>query len=120
MLFFCKNSSHSDIKDLLNATVIRTLSLIVVLMMLFPQPSSATSQSSLYTMDLGHWRGDIASRIYPNCYQQLNLSVATNTSHPISYAGAKLYFTEDRLNHLGDLMDRKSYLFTFDYEKSFI
>lgn len=71
-------------------------------------------------MDLGHWRGDISMRIYPNFYQQLNLSVATDVSQPISYAGAKLYFSEDRLTHLGDLMDGKSYFFTFDYEKSFI
>ncbi len=89
-------------------------------MMLLPQQSSATSQASMVTMDLGHWRGDIATRIYPNFYQQLNLSVATGSSQPISYAGAKLYFSQDRLTHLGELMDGKSYFFTFDYEKSFV
>ncbi|KAA3641821.1 MAG: hypothetical protein DWP95_06065 [Proteobacteria bacterium] len=80
----------------------------------------ANAQSSVDIMDLGHWRGDIAARIYPNFYRELNNAPVPEFSQAVSFAGAKYYFSQDRLNYLGDLMDGKSYFFTFDYEKSFI
>jgi hypothetical protein len=71
-------------------------------------------------MDLGHWRSDIAARIYPNFYRELNTAPTAEFSQAVSFAGAKYYFSHEQLNYLGDLMDGKSYFFTFDYEKSFI
>jgi hypothetical protein len=82
--------------------------------------SPMTSQTSVDIMDLGHWRSDIAARIYPNFYRELNNAPTPEFSQAVSFAGAKYYFSQDRLNYLGDLMDGKSYFFTFDYEKSFI
>ncbi|MCW8870296.1 MAG: hypothetical protein OQK49_06285 [Proteobacteria bacterium] len=98
------------------------LSLIIAMLSVIPHSyaAPAISQSSVTIMDLGHWRGDIAARIYPNFYRDLNSASAAEYSQAVSFAGAKYYFSQDRLNYLGDLMEGKSYFFTFDYEKSFI
>ncbi|MCX7545538.1 hypothetical protein [Marinicella gelatinilytica] len=98
------------------------LSLFVVLLSVnqASQATPLTSPSAVPIMDLGHWRGDIAARIYPNFYRQLNISPTAEFPQAVSFAGAKYYFSQERLNHLGDLMDGKNYFFTFDYEKSFI
>jgi hypothetical protein len=82
--------------------------------------SSVSPQSSIAIMDLGHWRNDIAARIYPNFYRELNTTSTPDFSQAVSFAGAKFYYSQDRLSDLGDLMSGKSYFFTFDYEKSFL
>ena len=84
------------------------------------QAAPTVSSSAVSIMDLGHWRGDIAARIYPNFYRELNTAPTAEFSPAVSYAGAKYYFSKERLNYLGDVMAGKSYFFTFDYEKSFI
>lgn len=98
------------------------LSIFVALLLLsqLAYTASASSQPSVAIMDLGHWRSDIAARIYPNFYRELNNAAIPDFSQPVSFAGARYYFSTDRLNYLGDLMEGKSYFFTFDYEKSFL
>ncbi len=95
---------------------------IIALLSMIPASyaASTASQTSVPIMDLGHWRGDIAARIYPNFYRELNTAPTPEFSQSVSFAGARYYFSQDRLNYLGDLMEGQSYFFTFDYEKSFI
>ena len=69
------------------------------------------------TMELGHWRNNIAKRIYPNFYADLQLSAADQFADALSFQGAKLYFNADRFNEISELTDGKSYFFTFDYDQ---
>jgi len=70
------------------------------------------------TMELGHWRNNIAKRIYPNFYSDLQLSAADQFADALIFQGAKLYFNAKRFNEISELTDGKSYFFTFDYVKS--
>ncbi len=70
------------------------------------------------TMELGHWRNSIANRIYPNFYSDLQLSGADRFADALSLQGAKLYFNTERFNAISDLIDGKSYFFTFDYDQT--
>lgn len=69
-------------------------------------------------MELGHWRNNIADRIYPNFYSDLQLSTADHLSDALSFQGAKMYFNAKRFNEISELTDGKSYFFTFDYDQS--
>ncbi len=71
-------------------------------------------------MDLGHWRNDIAERIFPNFYANLHLSQLDQFADNLSFQGAKLYFNVDRYNQLSQLIDDSAYFFTFDYDQSFL
>ena len=71
-------------------------------------------------MDLGHWRNDIAERIYPNFYSNLQLSPVTQIADSLSFQGAKLYFSADRFGQIKQLTEGKAYFFTFDYDQSFL
>ncbi len=97
------------------------LSIMSVLVVVFASQATPTvTQSPMSIMDLGHWRSDIAARIYPNFYRELNTAPTPEFSQAVSYAGAKFHFSQEQFNYLGELMDGKSYFFTFDYEKTFI
>jgi len=71
-------------------------------------------------MDLGHWRNDIAKRILPNFYSNLQLSQIDQFADVLSFQGAKYYFNAARFNQLTNLIDDKAYFFTFDYDQSFL
>ncbi|TDR22786.1 hypothetical protein C8D91_1279 [Marinicella litoralis] len=71
-------------------------------------------------MDLGHWRNDIANRIFPNFYSNLQLNQIDQFADALSFQGAKMYFNADRFHQLKNLTDGKSYFFTFDYDQSFL
>ncbi len=71
-------------------------------------------------MDLGHWRDDIANRIFPNFYSNLHYNQIDQFADALSFQGAKMYFNADRFHHLNNLTDGKSYFFTFDYDQSFM
>lgn len=71
-------------------------------------------------MDLGHWRNDIANRILPNFYSNLQLNQIDQLAGALSFQGAKYYFNAERFNQLTNLTDGKSYFFTFDYDQSFL
>ncbi len=72
------------------------------------------------TMELGHWRNNIADRIYPNFYSNLQPSQAGQIADALSLQGAKLYFNAKRFNEISQLTDGKSYFFTFDYDQSIL
>lgn len=71
-------------------------------------------------MDLGHWRNDIAERIFPNFYSNLQQNQIEHFADSISYQGAKLYFNADRFRQLSQLTEGNNYFFTFDYDQSFL
>jgi hypothetical protein len=71
-------------------------------------------------MDLGHWRNDIAERIFPNFYSSLQQSQVEHFADSISYQGAKLYINADRFRQLSQLTEGNNYFFTFDYDQSFL
>ncbi|MCB1582705.1 MAG: hypothetical protein R3E90_15935 [Marinicella sp.] len=71
-------------------------------------------------MDLGHWRNDIAERIFPNFYASLQLNQFDQLAEQLSFQGAKLYFNADRYKQLSQLIDESAYFFTFDYDQSFL
>ncbi len=71
-------------------------------------------------MDLGHWRNDIANRIFPNFYLNLQLNQIDQFADALSFQGAKLYFNADRFNQLANLTDGRDYFFTFNYDQSFL
>jgi len=70
------------------------------------------------TMELGHWRNSIASRIYPNFYSNLQSSNANRFADALSIQGAKLYFNATRFNEISELIEGNSYFFTFDYDQA--
>ncbi len=69
-------------------------------------------------MDLGHWRNNIADRIYPNFYADLQATQADQFADAMSLQGAKVYFNAKRFNEISNLTDGKTYFFTFDYDQS--
>ncbi len=90
---------------------------------LYPTATPSNSASvAMYSgkMDLGHWRNNIADRIYPNFYANLQLSPMDQYAGALSLQGAKMYFNVERLNELSQLTDGKSYFFTFNYDQSFL
>ncbi len=69
-------------------------------------------------MDLGHWRADIAQRIYPNFYSDLQPSSIDRFADALSLQGAKLYFNANRFNEISELIDGNAYFLTFDYNQA--
>ncbi len=71
-------------------------------------------------MNLGHWRDNIAQRILPNFYSDLQFSQTNRFANALSLEGAKLYFNTKRFNEISQLTDGKAYFFTFDYDQSIL
>ena len=69
-------------------------------------------------MELGHWRNNIADRIYPNFYADWQATQADQFADAMSLQGAKVYFNAKRFNEISNLTDGKTYFFTFDYDQS--
>ncbi len=116
------------LRKLIHITVLGTLFQFAVIQLAYSESKLVSSRAvNNYAlapirvdgvMELGHWRDNIAQRIYPNFYSDLQSSSIDRFADALSLQGAKLYFSANRFNEISDLIDGDAYFLTFDYNQA--